>query len=367
LYVQVVCLPFSNYFFYLTLKSVVDFRCEFSMKNLLRLYASCFVVMSLTATVWGQKTVDFEKQIKPILEKHCMECHSDDGDEYPIDDKEEALAFVEAGEPEESDMYLLLVSDDKDEIMPPSDFEHPLNDEQKELVKTWIAEGADWPDGLTFVKWTPPADEDAADAKDGMAAPEAAQEIDPRIFKAVGSLHPAILHLPMGLLLGAGLFALLSLRGNFVMSDCAYYCLWLGVIGAILASVSGWYFSEMEHKGTVAQWADLLDMSQPVAWHRNSALICSVFGLLLALFAMSARAKDPDEGVTWKLGTILLAAGIGYVGMTGGKMVYGKKHYQAIDSLVEEYITGPMEMEDAPMAKPDEDSVDDQSDTADAI
>ena len=53
-----------------------------------------------------------------------------------------------------------------------------------------------------------------------------------------------------------------------------------------------------------------------------SALISTIFGLLLALFAMSARAKDPDEGATWKLGAIILAAGIGYVGMTGGKLQF---------------------------------------------
>jgi uncharacterized membrane protein len=321
--------------------------------------------MSMAAAAGGQNTVDFEKQIKPILEKHCFECHSDEGDQYPIDDKEEAMNYIVAEEPVDSDMYLVMISDDENEVMPPADYEHQLNDDQKELVKTWITEGADWPDGLTFVKWTPPADEAgagvAADAGDEVPAPAAGPDIDPRIFKAVGSLHPAVLHLPMGLLLGAGLFAFLSLRGNFVMSDCAYYCLWLGVFGAILASVSGWYFSDMQGKGTVTDWAGLLDMKQPVSWHRASGLICSVFGLLLALFAMSARAKDPDEGVTWKLGAILLAAGIGYVGMTGGKMVYGAKHYKAIDSLVEEYITGPVEDEDAPKAEPNAESADEDS------
>ena len=72
-----------------------------------------------------------------------------------------------------------------------------------------------------------------------------------RIVNAIGSLHPAAVHLPMGLLLASGLFALFSLRGNFVMSDCAYYCLWLGTIGAVFACVSGWWFSPMENQGTV--------------------------------------------------------------------------------------------------------------------
>ena len=82
--------------------------------------------------------------------------------------------------------------------------------------------------------------------------------VDPRVYKAVGSLHPAVLHVPMGLLLAAGFFALLSLRGNFVMSDCAYYCLWLGVIGSILACVTGWYFADTRGFKPVTEFADLL-------------------------------------------------------------------------------------------------------------
>ena len=162
----------------------------------------------------------------------------------------------------------------------------------------------------------------------------------------------------MGLLLAAGLFALLSLRGNFVMSDCAYYCLWLGVLGSILACVSGWYYSDMEHKGTVTEFNDIFDATQKVYWHRLWALISTIFGLLVALFAMSARAKDPDEGATWKLGTIILAAGIGYVGMTGGKLQYGPSHYKDLNSLWTEMV-GDLGGEAEPAAEEDGEMNDD--------
>ena len=297
------------------------------------LWISIFSLLltGLCSSADAQK-VDFNTQIKPLLERHCMECHNAEGDSYPIEVKDDAFEFIVEGEPEESDMFLVLETDDENDRMPPADYKHQLNDDQIELIRTWIAEGAEWPDEAVFVM--PEATDDAQDedtAEEG--------DIDPRIFKAVGSLHPAILHLPMGLLLAAGLFAFLSLRGNFVMSDCAYYCLWLGVLTGILACVTGWYTNEN---------SGLVDFSEvffseeggKLYWHRLSALVTTTFGLLVALFAMSARAKDPDEGATWKLGAMILAAGIGYVGFTGGKLSHPSNHYNDLNELWNEMISG---------------------------
>ena len=221
------------------------------------------LLAGLCSSAEAQK-VDFVTQIQPLLEKHCMECHNVDGDSYPIEIKDDAFAHIVEGEPEDSEMYLVMTTEDEDELMPPPDFDRPLTKSEIELFKTWIAEGADWPDDAKFVMWKPD-EADSTDATDTEtkstgAESEAGEKevepaVDPRIFRAAGSLHPAILHIPMGLLLAAGLFALLSLRGNFVMSDCAYYCLWLGVLGSILACVTGWYNSEMKHKQTVFEFS----------------------------------------------------------------------------------------------------------------
>ena len=217
-----------------------------------------FFLTALPSSADAQK-VDFNTQIKPLLEKHCMECHNADGDSYPIENKDDAFSHIVEGEPEESDMYLVMVTDDEDELMPPADFDRPMTKSEIELVRTWIAEGAEWPDDAEFVMWEPQDSDDAkdddtlkddadpsvdsekSDVADEETKEAVAPAVDPRIYKAAGSLHPAILHIPMGLLLAAGLFAFLSLRGNFVMSDCAYYCLWLGVIGSIFACVTGWF------------------------------------------------------------------------------------------------------------------------------
>jgi len=146
------------------------------------------------------------------------------------------------------------------------------------------------------------------------------------------------------------------------MSDCAYYCLWLGVLTGILACATGWYTSEN---------SKLMDISEiffseeggKLYWHRLSALLATTFGLLVALFAMSARAKDPDEGATWKLGAMILAAGIGYVGFTGGKLSHPSNHYKDLNSLVNEMINPPEDEAPAAVEPNEEATADDDDDS----
>ena len=341
----------------------------------------CWIALANVSGGQDAKTVSFENHIKPILENHCVRCHGPEKEEsFRIDQRDSAMDYVSANEPEESDLYNALVSDDEEVLMPPPDENDPLDDSDIKLVETWIKEGAEWPEGIVLVAVEPQfgdadssadqdedvkADEDATADQDSTAdqdadsdetqdvkqdadvksnvnknAPksDAAKKHKPDPWNAIGSLHPATVHLPIGLLLAGGLFALLSLRGNFVMSDCAYYCLWLGTIGAIIACATGWWFSPMEHKGTVTAFEDLWNMEHKVFWHRISALVATVFALLLSLFAASARSRDPDDGIVWKLGLIVLAASIGFVGYEGGELTWGKDHYKDIQGYIEPYI-----------------------------
>ncbi|WP_157665100.1 DUF2231 domain-containing protein [Mariniblastus fucicola] len=279
----------------------------------------CFV---LPGTAFGQ--IDFESDIKPIFENHCIACHGgDDPADFSIADKDGTLSYVIEEDAESSDLYTVLIAEDESHRMPPPNTAKPLSEVQIELVKAWINEGAIWPDELES-EWEqvplPPAEDSQLP------------------YRAAGSLHPALVHLPIGLLLASGLFAFLSLRGNFVMSDCAYYCLWLGAIGSVFACASGWFFSEMEGYGTVKEVADVLDQDNAMFWHRITGLGASVFAVILALFAASSRNKDPDDGIMWKLAAILLACGIGYVGHEGGELHYGEDHYKDANALIESFF-----------------------------
>ena len=211
--------------------------------------------------------------------------------------------------------------------MPPPEENNPLSQEQITQVKLWIDGGANWPEDAKFQLPMADGEELGDEAEEPMAN---------RIWEAVGPLHMAAIHLPIGLLLAAGLFALLSLRGNFVMSDCAYYCLWLGMFGAIAACAFGWslgmYSSQYPWEG---DFQSLTDMEDKLFWHRTSALVVTIVAFLLCLFAAGARNKDPDDGVMWKLGCILLACGVGYTGHEGGELTHGEHLYDNLWSIVE--------------------------------
>ena len=308
-----------------------------------RFFRCCFVLaiacFAFPTCSFGQ--VDFEKEIKPIFENHCIACHNEDeSNGVNITDKDEVMGTLYEEDAESSDLYNYLIEEDETARMPPPDVGRPLSEGDIELVKTWINEGAVWPDELE-TDWVM------------VDLPEVKDEDLP--YRAAGSLHPALVHVPIGLLLAAGLFAFLSLRGNFVMSDCAYYCLWLGAIGSVFACVSGWYYSPMEGYGTVTEVSQVLDQENKMFWHRISGLGATVFAVILALFAASSRNKDPDDGLMWKLAVILLAAAIGFVGKEGGKLTYGEDHYEDIYKLYDQFF---------PSAEKDSDdrTIDDEED-----
>lgn len=98
--------------------------------------------------------VDFKKDIAPILQKSCIECHGPNkqkGD-LRLDTKDAALKgaksgpVIIAGDADKSEAYKRIVlPKGHDDIMPPKG--EPLSKAQTDLIKEWIAGGAKWPDG----------------------------------------------------------------------------------------------------------------------------------------------------------------------------------------------------------------------------
>ncbi len=351
------------------LNALVDL--DFEMKTTLNIMCVYMLMLiATTATAMSVEKIDFEAQIKPIFDKYCLECHGEENEEaFRIDVNSDMLLYVNEGHPETSDLYTYMtLEEDDDNLMPPIDHEPRPETSEIQLVSAWIAQGAqvdgaDSEDGDATSALVGGASDDKDDGADAVAEPVSPET--QRMLNALGSLHTAAVHLPIGLLLGAGLFAILSLGGSFVMSDCAYYCLWLGTLGAIIATASGWYYSPMEHRGTVTTIADLFDQSQPVFWHRLGGIITTVVALLLCLFAKAARGRNPDDGTMWKLCAIALAAAIGWVGHTGGELTYGKDHYKDLNELVDTFIN-PAQGNAGPTAEGSEDADTENSDDDDS-
>jgi len=95
--------------------------------------------------------VNFVRDVKPILENHCVRCHGPDGAMRGIrlDKKERALMTVVPKKPDDSLLYNMA----KIGAMPPGP--QKLTPAQLETLRKWIAEGARWPNGLELVGKNP--------------------------------------------------------------------------------------------------------------------------------------------------------------------------------------------------------------------
>ena len=127
--------------------------------------------------------VDFNHQIRPILSDRCFACHGPDANErkgdlrLDIADGPEGayrtkgrFTGIKPGSLDDSEVWYRIISDDEEEVMPPPDSHKPLlDDEEKELVKQWILQGAPYEDFWAFV---PPAEENVPEVKDAGWSPQ---------------------------------------------------------------------------------------------------------------------------------------------------------------------------------------------------
>lgn len=122
-------------------------------KNRTILLLSLIILISvLVFMLFGEeKKVDYSTQIKPILNKHCISCHGGvkKNGGFSVLFKEEALAITESGhpaiipgDPENSELIKRLTESDPELRMPYE--KSPLSEEEIELLKTWIRQGANW-------------------------------------------------------------------------------------------------------------------------------------------------------------------------------------------------------------------------------
>ncbi|MBC8155064.1 MAG: DUF1553 domain-containing protein [Bacteroidetes bacterium] len=106
--------------------------------------------------VFGHR-VDFNAEVKPILNKNCIACHGGvkKAADFSLLFKHEALAPAESGklaivpgDADASEMIRRLSLTDPDERMP---LDHPaLSEKDIETLRTWINQGAEWGDHWAY-------------------------------------------------------------------------------------------------------------------------------------------------------------------------------------------------------------------------
>ncbi len=116
----------------------------------------------LGAAAQDAAKVDFNKQVKPILEAACVHCHGPDKDkgDVRVDSKEAAFkgnddnVGITPGDPSKSSVFTTLELPDDDDLSMPPPKEGRLDKGQIAVLKNWIAQGATWPEGVTLKQTT---------------------------------------------------------------------------------------------------------------------------------------------------------------------------------------------------------------------
>ncbi len=110
----------------------------------------------LSVAVAADPTVNFNRDIRPILSENCYFCHGPDENarqaDLRLDTEAGAKEFaIEPGDPDASELVARITSDDPDQVMPPPDSERSLNARQIELLKRWIQQGAAYQGHWSFL------------------------------------------------------------------------------------------------------------------------------------------------------------------------------------------------------------------------
>jgi len=142
------------------------------MKSPLPAIATALAVLAPT-----QAAPDFQKEVLPLLQSRCVECHGPDKQKgkLRLDTLEAALKggkdgpAIKAGDADGSALIQRVsLPKDNDDRMPPEG--DPLTAEQVKVLKDWVADGAKWPEGVVVA---PPksATEVAAPVRKGPPPP----------------------------------------------------------------------------------------------------------------------------------------------------------------------------------------------------
>jgi len=107
------------------------------------------VIAPFSSSLLGDDSIDFNRDIRPILSENCIFCHGPDDHHRQADlrldeaDGAHAGAIV-PGQPSESEFMHRILAEDEEMRMPPVESGKKLTPQEIELLKKWISQGANY-------------------------------------------------------------------------------------------------------------------------------------------------------------------------------------------------------------------------------
>src|SRR5205823_5859539 len=126
-----------------------------------RLVALACLLLPGTAGAAGP-AVEYNRDVRPILSNNCFKCHGPDAKERQaglrLDVRAEALKPAESGRraivpgrPSGSALVRRIFSDRADYVMPPPESNKRLTPAERELLRRWIEQGAEYQPHWSFI------------------------------------------------------------------------------------------------------------------------------------------------------------------------------------------------------------------------
>ena len=119
--------------------------------------SSLAMLVLVTTIVHGADKLKYNKDIRPILSENCFACHGPDSAarkaDLRLDKREDAIKFgaIVAGSIEKSPIIERIYSTEKDKVMPTPKAHKVLTSVQKEKLKQWVLEGAEYELHWSFI------------------------------------------------------------------------------------------------------------------------------------------------------------------------------------------------------------------------
>jgi Planctomycete cytochrome C. len=128
--------------------------------------AICFL-WPVASLLSAEKTLEFNRDIRPILSDKCFHCHGSDAvvKKIPLRLDSEAAAKADLGgrhaivegDVSASELVKRITSENKGKRMPPAYSGVSLTPQQIETLSTWVAQGAKWQKHWSFIPPVRPA------------------------------------------------------------------------------------------------------------------------------------------------------------------------------------------------------------------